>query len=230
MIRRWAFLAVLLCCSVSALPATKNKKKGRGLEDYLSRVRLAVSKTQTERPNGSLWESSSVYADLASDHKARTVGDLIVIRITEQTLAQSSASVASQRKMAANSGITALAGKIDTSGIEALFSPNSNQTLQGQGQTSSKSLLQTSISGRVVAVLPGDNMVVEAERAVSVDNQRQNVTLRGVARIADVSQDNAILSTQLSNLEVEVAGKGIISDSTHPPNVIVRWLLRIVGF
>jgi flagellar L-ring protein precursor FlgH len=155
---------------------------------------------------------------------------LIVIRITEQMLAQSSAAVARQRKLEADSGISALPGKINTSGIENLFSPHSNQSLQGQGQTSSKSLLQTSISGRVVAVLPGYSLVVEAERTVLVNNERQNVTVRGVARMADVSQDNAILSTQLSNLEVEVAGKGVISDSTHPPNFIVRFLLRILGF
>jgi hypothetical protein len=37
------------------------------------------------------------------------------------------------------------------------------------------------------------------------------------------------MSTQLSNLEVEVSGKGIVSDSTRPPVFLVRWLLKIFG-
>lgn len=230
MIRRRFIFALALLLMVQPSLGRERKAKSKGLQEYLARVRATAVAEKSELPNGSLWDASGLYADLSADHKARGVGDLIVIHITEQTLAQSSASVASQRKLEADSGISALPGKINTSGIESLFSLHSNQSLQGQGQTSSKSLLQTSISGRVVAVLPGNSFVVEAERTVLVNNERQNVVVRGVARMADVSQDNAILSTQLSNLEVEVAGKGVISDSTHPPNFVVRFLLRILGF
>jgi len=228
--RRWLILTMLLWFSLQAGYARERKVKSKGLEDYLARMRTSASAQPQRLPAGSLWDPSGFYGDLSSDHKARTVGDLIVIRISEQLLAQSSASVASQRKLEADSGIDALPGKINTSGINNLFSPHSNQSLQGQGQTASKSLLQTSISGRVVALLPGNGLVVEAERSVFVNDERQNVIVRGVARMADVTQDNAILSTQLSNLEVEVEGKGVISDSTRPPNLVVRWLLKIFGF
>jgi flagellar L-ring protein precursor FlgH len=228
--RRWLILVLVFCYSFSPTFARERKTKSKGLDAYLARVRVNASAPQQTLPAGSLWDSAGLYADLSSDHKARTIGDLIVIRITEQTLAQSSASVTSQRKLEADSGISALGGKINTSGIENLFSPHSNQSLQGQGQTASKSLLQTSISGRVVALLPGNGLVVEAERSVLVNNERQHVIVRGVARMADVTQDNAILSTQLSDLEVEVEGKGVISDSTRPPNFVVRWLLKILGF
>jgi flagellar L-ring protein FlgH len=229
MLRRLVIAGMALLLSVQPSVARGRKAKSKSLEEYLARVQAASVAPQSQFAAGSLWDSSGLYADLGADYKARKVGDLIVIRITEQMLSQSSASVASQRKLAADSGISALPGKINTSGIENLFSPHSNQSLQGQGQTSSKSLLQTSISGRVVALLPGNGLVVEAERTVLVDNQRQNVIVRGVARMADVTQDNAILSTQLSNLEVEVVGKGVISDGTRPPNFVVRLLLRILG-
>jgi hypothetical protein len=34
----------------------------------------------------------------------------------------------------------------------------------------------------------------------------------------------------VGNLELELKGKGVLSDGTRPPNLIVRWLLRILGF
>jgi flagellar L-ring protein FlgH len=229
MIRNISWLTCLLLLVVASSVGRERKTKTRSLESYLSRVQLASAASTTTIPNGSLWTSSAMFADLGSDYKARSVGDIVIVRITEQLLAQSSSSVASQRKLAADSGVSALAGKINTAGIDPLFSLHSNQGLQGQGQTSSKSLLQTSVSARVVAVLPGDLLVIEAERQVAMNNERQNIILRGVARASDVSQENAIMSTQLSNLEVEVSGKGIVSDSTRPPVFLVRWLLKIFG-
>jgi len=49
-------------------------------------------------------------------------------------------------------------------------------------------------------------------------------------RGGDIAPDNSLLSNQLSNLELELKGKGVISDGTRPPNVIMRVLLRILGF
>jgi len=34
----------------------------------------------------------------------------------------------------------------------------------------------------------------------------------------------------VGDLEVEVKGKGVISESTRAPNPLVKWILRIVGF
>ncbi len=220
------FICLLLACPSLA---REKKAKTNSLDSYLARVQLTGTERATSLPTGSVWSSTAPFADLGSDHKAHSVGDIVIVRITEQLLAQSSSSVASQRKMEAESGVSALAGRINTAGIESLFSPHSNQVLQGQGQTSSKSLLQTSVAARVVAILPGDLLVVEAERQVAMNNERQKIILRGVARLSDVSQENAIMSPQLSNLEVEVSGKGIVSDSTRPPVFFVRWLLKILG-
>ena len=230
MTRQSTALVILLITLVSMGAAREKKTRDKSLERYLASLRTSTSVPSVEASRGSLWQNACLLCDLNSDHTAKQVGDLVIVQISERILAESSSSVASQRKLEADSGISALAGKINTAGIENLFSPHSNQALQGQGQTSSKSLLQTSITGRVVAIIPGDSLVIEAERNLSMNNERQTVILRGVARATDVSKENTIMSTQLGNLEVEVAGKGIVSDSTRPPNIIVRWLFRLLGF
>ena len=37
-------------------------------------------------------------------------------------------------------------------------------------------------------------------------------------------------SNDVANLELEVKGKGVVSEGTRPPNLFTRWLLRLVGF
>jgi flagellar L-ring protein precursor FlgH len=148
----------------------------------------------------------------------------------QDTTATNTANVGTDRSFKANSGIDALAGRVSTSGVQSLFSPRSSQTLQGKAQASSKSTLRTSLTGTVVATLSTGALVVEAERSLTMNNERQTVILRGIVRGGDIAPDNSLLSNQLSNLELELKGKGVISDGTRPPNVIMRVLLRILGF
>ena len=60
--------------------------------------------------------------------------------------------------------------------------------------------------------------------------QTQTIMLRGLVRPEDISQQNQVLSTAISSLELEVRGKGIITDYTHRPNVLVRLLQRVLIF
>jgi flagellar L-ring protein precursor FlgH len=174
---------------------------------------------------------NSPYTDMASDYKARNINDLIVIQVVEQTTAAQDGAVKSQRSFSASSGISGLMGSPGpTSGLQNIFSPNSNRTLNGQAQTTSNSSLATSLSGRVVDVLPNGFLVVEAVRELEMNNQRQTILVRGVVRPGDIAPNNSVASTAISNLEVELKGRGVISDGVEPPNRWVRAILKVVGF
>jgi len=123
-----------------------------------------------------------------------------------------------------------LPGQIKTTGVANLFSPTSAQALAGKGQASSTTSLITTLTGRVAAVLPTGTLVVEAERQIMMNNQHETVILRGLVRPGDLDATNTIASNSVGNLEVEVKGKGVISEGTRPPNPVVKWILRIVGF
>jgi flagellar L-ring protein precursor FlgH len=169
-------------------------------------------------------------AMVANDAKARHLHDLITIAVAEQTLAQAAGDVTAQRAYSANSGISALAGGISTAGISQLFSPTSNMSLKGKGQANRNSTLQTTLSGEVVALLPNGNMVVEARRSVKMNNEHRTIILRGVVRPADVSPSNTVLSTAIASLEIDLKGRGMVSDGTRPNNIGIRWLWKVLGF
>ncbi len=107
---------------------------------------------------------------------------------------------------------------------------NSSTQLKGQGQTSANTQLTTRLTGHVIAVLPNGNLVVEAQRQIYMNNQNETVIIRGVVQPNDISSSNSILSTAMADLQIEMKGKGIISDSTRPPNPITRAILWLFGF
>jgi flagellar L-ring protein precursor FlgH len=208
-----------------------NKTKGqRTLAEYLSSLKEPPAAAAQGRTLGSLWSDSSGLGQLAADYKAGRLNDSIIVRISEQTTANQTGTVNAQRSMSASSGITNLPGALKTTGVAQLFSPNSSYQLKGQGQASSNSSIQSTLSGTVVAVLASGSLVVEARHSILADNQHQDITLRGVVRAGDIASDNSILSSQMSNLELEIRGKGVISDGTRQPNVVMRTLLRLLNF
>jgi len=224
-----------LVFAISFFPCTglaKNKPapaRRDGLADYVQRV-SAKPPEQAPATPGSLWNDSGRLANMVADYKASRVGDLVTISVAQNLSASSAGNVSTNRAFSANSGITALPGQLKTTGVANLFSPNSTQTLAGKAQATSQTSLSTTLTGRVAAVLPTGTLVVEAERQITMNNQHETVILRGLVRPGDLDATNTVTSNQVGNLEVEVKGKGVISEGTRPPNPIVKWILRVVGF
>jgi flagellar L-ring protein precursor FlgH len=231
-----AMAVLLLAAPAHAGGWRPGKKKGptgpvaESLQTYLQKVN-AMGATVVEPTRGSLWTPEASWGDLATDYKARQTGDLVTILLADQFSASTASTVQSQRAFASQSAITQLFGIVGPrSGIANLFSPSAQTTLNSKGQSATTRSLQTTLSGQVVAVLPNGVLVIQAARDINFGNERQTVVVRGLARPGDISPGNMVSSTALSNLEVEVKGKGVVSDGTRGPNPIVRLILRLLTF
>ena len=117
--------------------------------------------------------------------------------------------------------------------------PNALQNLVGmtavsgltaQGQSTTNSSLTTTFGAEVVDVLPNGMLVVQATRQLTFSQQTQLIKLRGLVRPEDVSNQNQVLSTAMTDLELEVTGKGIVNDSTYRQNPLVRLLEKLLVF
>jgi flagellar L-ring protein FlgH len=229
MSRRIAITFTVLLFAL-CVAAREKSSSSKSLEDYLRRVGRQSPSDRSGSSLGSLWTDQGRLADLASDYKARKVGDLVTIVVSQNVQAQNTGNVSTDRSFNASSGISALAGHLSTSGVQNIFSPTSAQTLQGKAQSSSSSSLTTRLTGEVVAVLPSGSLVVEAAREVNMNNEKQTILVRGLVRPGDLGPDNTVSSNSLASLELELKGKGVVSEGTRPPNPVMRWLLRLVGF
>jgi flagellar L-ring protein precursor FlgH len=235
--RRTVATTLMLCCvSLLALNAHagKDAKKKKPTADdlraqYVARLSGKNIAVPDEHTLGSLWTSDGALNDISTDYKAKRLNDTITIIVSVQTTAAQSGSVNTSRAFAHNSAITGVMGQTP-SVLNPLLAANSTTTLKGSGQTASSTAFQTSLTGQVIAVLPNGNLIVEAHREIFMNNQHEDVTVRGLLRPGDIGPQNAVPSSALANLEIEMKGKGIISDGTRPPNPITKAILWLFGF
>jgi flagellar L-ring protein FlgH len=218
--------ACLLWASVS--PAKVQPSNAENLAKYLARVQMAEA-PRPAHTTGSLWVDTGRMAALTTDYKAIVPGDLVTIVVSQGLTSSNSGNVSTARTLTTSSGIDSLP-RVKSPGVASLFGLHSSETLGGKSSATSSSKLTTSLAGRVVALLPSGNLVLEAERSILMNNEKQTIVLRGVVRPGDVGPDNSVVSDAISNLELEVRGKGVVSDGTRPPHPILRTILRILDF
>jgi flagellar L-ring protein precursor FlgH len=235
--RKIAAVILLLCLSSASLALAK-KKEGAptpksppemALRSYIDRVRERHA-AEVGTP-GSIWRSEGRLVRMGTDAKAVRIHDVVSIVVIESLAASTDGQVKNTRTSNASSSITSLFGAIKSSNsLQNLVGQNSSSGLAAGGQSTTNSSLSTTFGGEVVDVLPNGMLVVQATRQLTFSQQTQVIKLRGLVRPEDVSAQNQVLSTAMTDLELEVTGKGIVSDSTYRQNPLVRWLERLLVF
>jgi len=179
--------------------------------------------------SGSIWQAASI--PLTEDGKARRVGDVVTIIVTETASASKQAATATGRTSEMSAGIPAFMG-LQGVGLLAnnlggdlsrLIDASASSTFDGSGSTSRKETLTATITAKVIDVLPNNNLRIEGRRNVKVNNEDQIVTVRGVIRQRDITAENTINSIYVADAQITYSGEGIISDRQKP-----GWLMNLV--
>lgn len=182
--------------------------------------------------NGSIWQASS--GSLAEDGKARRVGDIVTIIITETASASKEASTATGRSTSLSAGIPAFMG-LEGAGIllnnlggkeanlSKLIEASNSSKFDGSGSTSRTETLNATITAKVVDILPNGNLNIEGRRNVKVNNEDQIVTIKGTIRPRDITAENTINSVYVADAQISYSGEGIISDRQKP-----GWLMNVI--
>jgi flagellar L-ring protein precursor FlgH len=214
---------------IPLVPAPKPTPPEAALHAYIERVR-AQQAAEVKTP-GSIWSPEGRLVRLGTDAKAARLHDVVSIVVTESLAASTDGQVKNSRASNANSGLTGLFGKLKASNaLQNLVGMTASSGLSAQGQSTTNSSLATTFGGEVVDVLPNGMLVVQATRQLTFSQQTQLIKLRGLVRPEDVSAQNQVESTAMTDLELEVTGKGIVTDSTYRQNPIVRFLERLLIF
>jgi flagellar L-ring protein precursor FlgH len=214
---------------VPLMPAAKPTPPETALHAYIERVR--AQQAAEVRTPGSIWSPEGRLVRLGTDAKAVRLHDVVSIVVSESLAASTDGQVKNSRASNANSGLTSLFGALKTSNaMQNLVGMNASSGLTAQGQSTTNSSLATTFGAEVVDVLPNGMLVVQATRQLTFSQQTQLIRLRGLVRPEDVSAQNQVESTAMTDLELEVTGKGIVNDSTYRQNPLVRFLQKLVVF
>jgi flagellar L-ring protein precursor FlgH len=224
--------ALLLPLAIFAADDTPKPKKPptpAGLDKYtVEAAKQAMSATPSP---GAIWTPIAQFADVARDLKASQVNDLVTIIVSESASAVTSGATQTSRKSSASSSITSLLGpKAATGALSNLLGASGDQELNGSGTTSRQTAITTTMSARVVGVLPNGYLVLEGTKDVQVNSEFQTIVVRGVVRPADLAPDNSVPSSRLAQVEIKLNGKGVVGDAIRRPNILYRILLGLLPF
>ncbi len=226
-------ICLLAAHCLLALPAAAADKRPQPspVERYAAEAKERAA-AQSGRPlPGSLWYPGALLSDIARDPKASQVDDLVTILVAERASAASTGATKTARKSAAESSVGALFGRTRATGpLANITSLSSSAELDSEGSTTRDSVLSTTLSARVVDVLPNGYLVVEGTKETLINSERQVITVRGVARPLDITPGNIIRSDRLAQLEVRINGKGVVGDAIRRPSFLYRLLLGILPF
>lgn len=219
----------LALTALLALTACGPEKKVRpttlAMDEYVRQAHARSGIQATTHTPGSLFSQNGPSRELFGDFKARQMDDIVTILVLESTSAVSSADSSGTNKSSMDTGIPKLAGlQSSLTNLPSLVSATGNRQFGGQGATNRKTTLSTTVTARVVDVLPNGNLVVEGNREVLINGENQVVTIAGVVRPKDISATNTIASSSIANLQVDVQGKGLVTQNLKP-----GWLYRLLS-
>jgi flagellar L-ring protein precursor FlgH len=227
-------VAALLCALSNPSSGAKDRQPKAPVESPLERYVREVNQRSHQDANaspGSLYSTGARLADTSRDLRANQIYDLVTIVVSDRASAVSKGVTNTARKSSAKTSVNSLAGPIKAgAALPNLLSLSNNQQLQGQGTTSRESTLTTTLTAEVAAVLPNGNLVVEGEKEIIINSERQTVTVRGIIRPDDLSPVNSVQSDRLARLEVRVNGKGVVNDAVKRPFFLYRLLLGLLPF
>ena len=164
----------------------------------------------------------NVMKSLFADQKAGHAGDAITIIVVETNSATNDASTNSSRE--SNFSLGAQTGATSPGINVGLGTANG---FKGQGGTSSKGTVQAKLSARVDSVQPNGNLYISGNRVITVNGEKQTITISGIVRPSDIQADNSLFSYNISDAQIAFEGDGIVSRAQGPGwiTILLHWLL-----
>jgi len=223
-------LGTISCGAAKPKPAQPGKTPpDLALQQYIAHVR--AEKAAEVLTPGSLWSATGRLTNLVSDVKAVRAHDPIGVVVSESLAASTDGTVKNQRASAAASSVSALLGKLKASNVlNNLLNQSSSSSLNAQGGSQTNSSITTTLGGEVVDVLPNGMLVIQVVRQLNFNQQTQLMRLRGLVRPEDVNAQNQVMSAAITDMELEVVGKGIVNDATYRQTPVVRFIEKILVF
>jgi flagellar L-ring protein precursor FlgH len=167
------------------------------------------------------------------DIKARRIGDILTIQLTESTNASKSSSTdigRDQNTTITNPTILGATPQFSVPGVLPL-NPTSNNSLESSLSSSnefeggSDSELSNSLTGDITVtiadVLPNGNLVVRGEKRLNLNQGNEYIKISGIVRPVDINVNNTVPSTKVADATIVYSADGAVADANK-----AGWLAR----
>ncbi len=209
----WIPILLLLSACMPSISSVTHDKHAGEVQKALSQPMPDVNKT------GSLWAGN---VSLFTDAKARRVGDLITVLVSEKASATRSLGTKKAKKSNRKTSLSAVFGyETSLSNKNPNFKPSSaldisdSKDFDGSGSTNNSDTLTASVTAVVTMLFPNGNMKVVGRRQVTINQQPQELTFSGIVRPMDIEPDNTIPSSKVAQAIISYGGGGELATVAH---------------
>lgn len=184
---------------------------------------LLTVMTAAESSGESLWRDIGP-GFLFVDTKARHVGDIITVLVTESSSLNRQAETNTKKESANSADLSAFFGL--PLGARTKYAFEGANEHKGSGSVTRSDEVTANVAARVVKVLPSGNLIIEGRRAVRTNDEHQYLAVSGVIRPVDITPANTILSSQIADAEIVLEGRGALAEKQRPGilNRFADWL------
>jgi flagellar L-ring protein FlgH len=178
----------------------------------------------------------SMVMGLYADSKAREIGDLVTVVIEESSTVNREAQQASNKSTTGGGSASAGYPQVEVDGANREtpwttaslpeFSWQFRNGFTGGGQMSSSEDFTSTMSARVMDVLPNGNLLLEGKRMVHLQDEQIEIILTGMVRPRDISSANTVPSSRLADASIRYISNGPISREQRRGMLtrLVNWL------
>jgi len=162
--------------------------------------------------NGSIYRSGTDVR-LFEDLKANRVGDILTVRLVEQTNASKNSQTSTSKATETTLANPTVFGRAITHSGKALFDGDlsGDNSFDGAGSSSQSNSLVGDITVTVVDRLPNGNLVIRGEKWVTLNQGREFIRLSGIIRPNDIEPDNSLISTRIADAQITYSSKGVLA-------------------
>lgn len=164
----------------------------------------------------SLWNNSS--RPLITNERVFKVGDLLTIRISEQSSASNQVATNGSEKNTFLMGPGS--GKLKK--LIPLMGADEENGYTGTGKTSRAGILTARLTVTIISIDANGTLNVEGSQVIKVNKDEQNLHVKGRIRPQDVLADNSVVSSYIADADIEYKGTG--SGESGQPGIISRIL------
>lgn len=174
----------------------------------------------------SLWRDGAA-TPMVADKKAHTVGDLLTIVVQENTSAKKDnhTKTAKETKIDASLQTFLYGGWLSHKGQMPAVQATAKTDYSGGGTINNSEQIIARITVQVVDVLPNRNLVIEGKRQTAFSGETQDIVLRGVVRLEDITANNSVFSYNVADATIKFVNKGTVSDTQRK-----GWFTKIWDF
>ena len=152
---------------------------------------------------------------LYADDVARQVGDILTIKIAENSTVDNKAKRDLQKDTDRSTAFNGEIGNIADIGDFGITASSGNE-LTSKADYKDERKYVDSVTVVVVDILPNGNLVIMGNRERDIAGDIQKIELSGIVRPSDIAYDNTIQSEQVADFRLLTTNKGVSAPYTKP--------------